>query len=111
MAGAFTNVALYDQHDFVPESVLADFSTAGFTIQPIFEWLGVTEDIAHAIMAELGCTLTDHVSSLAHILPTEWEELVATNIVTGQPISLEMQGELRHVLLSARVTIGVARAS
>ena len=107
MAGAFTNVALYDQHDFIPESVLADFATAGYTIQPIFEWFGIEVGLARAMMTEFGCALTDHVSSLAHILPTELELVVTSGSIQGVAVNFVQRAKLRQVLISVRIMVGM----
>ena len=43
MASVLTNVAIYDQFDFIPDSLLSDFATSGYSLKPVFEWLAVPE--------------------------------------------------------------------
>ena len=46
MASVLTNVAIYDQFDFIPDQLLNDFATSGYSLKPVFEWLAVPENLA-----------------------------------------------------------------
>ena len=69
---ALSNIAIHHQFDFILDQLLMDFAAAGYVIKPMFEWLYVPEELAYAVMAEVGCQLVDHLSAIAHILPSEW---------------------------------------
>ena len=57
MAAVLSNVAIYDQYDFIPNQLLMDFANTGYVLKPVFEWLSVPEDLAYAVVATVGCQL------------------------------------------------------
>ena len=83
----------------------------GTPLELFFEWLVIPPELARATATTVGAELTDHVSTIAHILPSEWEGVIAEDNLIGQPISLVMRGRLRQVLISARAVIGIGRVN
>ena len=105
-----SNVAIYDQYDFIPNQLLMDFANTGYVLKPVFEWLSVPEDLAYAVVGTVGCQLEDHVSAIAFVLPSEWETMVTGADIGGIPINFVLRAKLRQVLLSARILVGMVRA-
>ena len=110
MAAMLSNVAVYDQFDFIPDQLLNDFAATGYALKPVFEWLAVPENLAYAVMSVVGCSIEDHVSSIAFVLPNEWESMVTGADIGGIPMNFALRAKLRQVLLSARILVGLVRA-
>ena len=76
----------------------------------MFEWLAVPENLAYAVMSVVGCSIEDHVSTIAFVLPNEWETMVTGADIGGFPMNFALRAKLRQVLLSARILVGLVRA-
>ena len=86
-----------------PEETLREWEAQGNTITLITRYLGLGENIIHAVLEELGLSTDDHVASIAYVLDAEWEELLGTLAVGGGPLKVGVKAKLRRLLAISRM--------
>ena len=82
----------------VLEETLLEWEEQGNSITLVTRYLGLNENVIHAVLEELGLSTDDHVASIAYILDAEWEEVLGTLAVDGGPLKVGVKAELRRLL-------------
>ena len=70
-------VAMYAQHDFVPQELMDAWAETGYIISEVFRWLRIPLELMRALLTLIGTEPEAHVSSMAHISLPEYEEIIA----------------------------------
>ena len=67
----------------VPDEALQEWEEQGNAINLITRFLGLGENIIHAVLEELGLSTDDHIVSIAYVMDEEWEDLLTNLAVNG----------------------------
>ena len=110
MAQVAIDTRIYEQAQFVPPSLMDQWSETFFTLGPVFEWLGIREEVVNAICHRVGCVHGDHISVVANIPLTEWE-LMVTAPDLGVQLNMVDRSKVRQITTAARCVMGMVEVA
>lgn len=110
MAQVAIDTRIYEQAQFVPPSLMDQWSESYFTLGPVFDWLGIREEVVNAVCHRVGCAHSDHISTIANIPLTEWE-LMVTAPDLGLQLNMVDRSKVRQIMTAARCVMGMVEVA